>query len=1116
MLQPRDHAPRPSVPRRLGRLLLAAAGAAALLLSPAGVAQDASPAPFLQWFDGSFESMNARSADVFMAGYGAVWVPPPGRADSGNQSVGYDVYDRFDLGSWDNKTLYGTEAGLRRWADNLHRQGGRLHIDTVINHNGFSDAGTPGFIESGGYPGFFLQNPDGDDDPFGVPGTDGDFHSRFETGDLRGRLAGLIDIDHTQDFRFIRNPVPGFGPEPGVHGGNVPAGTTDFFGRLANVPDENNRRFYPDRDGPFISVFDPTTGEQDIRIYRFNTADPPAGDPVGENATEYLMRYMQWMVQDVGVDGLRIDAAKHFDPFVMERLDRAVYRANPRTLLDGSTDHVFSYSEAFLGDRAELLSYKKTDIDPNDPGRIGGNRDALDFAFHFAQKANLTGNGQQNDWRNLVRADMDSFDDGLINGSAGVKFVASHDEFGPGLSNVAHAQMLMLPGNNVVYFNAKEFGDGRDFPKDGRGDALGGVFGNTITDLVEIRNTHGRGDYRERWLEKENYAFERSGSLLVLLSNRTDAGFDERRIDVDFAFGTTLVELTGNAQRRGDIAELITVDDDFFGGPGRATVRFARNDDGRDEGYLIYGLATPDSAEGIELAQASGSVAVLEGGNTNPSSFANATTRLTDLHVITDDQFTLRLETQARTLTGTRLENGQLVQRAIRDRDADGDNALFRINGGLDANGINPFGTLTGVDFDQPGSVSYGFEQFVTTNRAGFFADDGNGLFEQLIDATGLAEGEHYLTVRAFRHRDDGGPAVYQDFKKVIYVDRLDPIASLIELKAVNTPGEGDFDVIVQSDDFTADNMHVFFNLGAALSDAEVLAMLDGDSQSERVDINLFKKFAGGLGAGNHAVTVVTFEQTGNRNVQRFAGTAIDATRGRGLGLGDINFDGALTAGDLSGDGSFEQVLYTRNRSFNAAADLNADGRVDNRDLFLLGDTLTAATADAATLDEYETVLRRRGNVNQAFGTDGFDIDFLFDQVGTSPTDDYSAWLYDLDVDGQIGRGDVDTLVQTILNTQYGDANLDGAVSLADFQILQINFAQAGSWIEGDFNGDGQVSLADFQILQLNFGFANAGQFTATAADFAVLEAFAATIPEPGTALLLLSGAAVLVRRRRA
>ena len=66
-----------------------------------------------------------------------------------------------------------------------------------------------------------------------------------------------------------------------------------------------------------------------------------AGDPVDENATGYLMRNAQWLMQVIGVDGLRIDAAKHVQGFVLDFIDRAVYRQNLRRLLDGSQKDVF-------------------------------------------------------------------------------------------------------------------------------------------------------------------------------------------------------------------------------------------------------------------------------------------------------------------------------------------------------------------------------------------------------------------------------------------------------------------------------------------------------------------------------------------------------------------------------------------------------------------------------------------------------------------------------------------------------------------------------------------------------------------------------------------------------
>ncbi len=901
----------------------AAACGLALLWTTAAWGQDVSPRAFLQWFESPYQTTVNRAPDLFMAGYGAVWLPPPGRADLSDFSVGYDVYDRFDLGRWDRKTLYGTEAGLKRTADMMHRMGSYLHIDAIINHNGFSDAGTSGFLNSGGYPGFLLRNPNGT--PTGQPGTDGDFNSAYDYGDLRGRLAGLIDINHATNHRFVRHPVPGVEPVPGNHGGNLPAGTTpDASGRLANVPLESNRRFYPDRDGPFISVFDPTTGEQNIRIYSYNTANPMAGDPVGENATGYLMRYLQWMVQHVGVDGFRIDAAKHVEGFAFNFLDRAVYRSNPRKHLDGSTNHVFSYGEVFDGNRDFLQSFVRKDINPSDIGRIGGNRDVLDFAQYFTLRDNLTGNGFANDWRNVVYADLDFHDDGLKNGSAGVKFVQSHDDFGPHLNNVAHAYMLMHPGNSVVYFNAKQFGNNRDFPKDGRGDALGGVFGDRVTDLVEIRNTHGRGNYRERWLEKELYAFERAGSMVVLLNNRLDSGFDSRTLNVDMPFGAYLVELTGNAKAwnqqvgNADIPEVVQVfNDTGFGTPNKINVRFLRNGGG-DRGYLIYGLPTPQSDNGIELSNVA---SVLEGGNPQGNAFSNGNTRLTDLFVIHDDSFQVKLATKAVNLLGS-----------LRDRDADGDNALVRINDGLDLNGNGV------VDFrtPAPASATYGFEQFTTFKQPGYFQGNGQGLYIQNIDATMLPEGVNFITVRAFRHREDGGPAVFSEFKKVVYIDRLPPISAPAGFKPFS--GTGNNDILIESIDHTADSVHLFLNLPLAMTQEQVLQLaMDGQGQMDRVDVNLFKQGFFGVPNGNNVFSIVTFEMTGTWNVQRFTGIMPTATRG--AGLGDLTMDEKFEGDDLD---LMIAAILSGDSIFHAPGDFTADGRVTAADWHALGQKLVA------------------------------------------------------------------------------------------------------------------------------------------------------------------------------
>src|SRR5688500_7582193 len=115
---------RSSLARAVSGVCCAALGT---LATPYASAQNISQPAILQWFDGSYKTMEYRMADYFMAGYGGLWTPPPGRADSGNGSVGYDVYDRFDLGSAGKSTQYGTETGLKNMIKEIHKVGGKSY-----------------------------------------------------------------------------------------------------------------------------------------------------------------------------------------------------------------------------------------------------------------------------------------------------------------------------------------------------------------------------------------------------------------------------------------------------------------------------------------------------------------------------------------------------------------------------------------------------------------------------------------------------------------------------------------------------------------------------------------------------------------------------------------------------------------------------------------------------------------------------------------------------------------------------------------------------------------------------------------------------------------------------
>jgi alpha-amylase len=1002
---------------------------ALLTVASSAWAVDVSAPAILQWFDSSYVTQRERVADFFQAGYGSTWIPPTGRADSGGQSVGYDVFDRFDLGSPTNQTLYGTEQGLRNFTSMMHQAGGSVVVDLIWNHNGFSDAGRTNFVAEGGYPGFVLTAP-------GL--VDGDFHGRYESGDLNGRLAGLIDIKHETNLQYIRTPVDPNDPR------NIPAGT------IWNRADPANARFYPDRNQPGTTAYNPLTG-QTVTLYDFNATDPMAGDAVPENSTGLLMRNARWLVNDVGVDGFRLDAARHFEPWVFGYFDQAVSGASRRTLLDGSPYQVFSFSESASTDRNNLLTqFVRKDVGSLPAGQIAGNRDALDFAQFWPVKQNLSANGSTNDFRNMVYAGLDYYDDGRINGSSGVVFVQSHDDFGPDMMNVAYAFSLMRPGNAIVYYNAYEHYDPfRDFPKPGRGDALGN-FGDAITTLVDLRNRYGRGDFRERWLEKENYAFERSGAALVMLSNRNDAGYDSRTMQVDFALGSRLIELTGNAASANAAAgstvipEVLTVTG--TASSRSVTARFLRND-GRDQGYLVYGLPTPRSAVGIEFTGAGvGSVIAgddppeFTGGENSTQTgqilVANAQARLADMQVITGDAFTVRLATQAVTLPG-----------GYRDRHADGDVAMLRINEGLDLNGNGQ------VDVVDPGDVSYGFEAFTTTSQPGFFQANGNGLFAQAIDASTLPEGMNFLTVRAYRHRDpasggDGGPAVYSDFKQTLYVDRLPPESAVQEFRSF-AGGTGNNDVWIRSVDGTAATVNVFQNVAATVPDSTILAWANaGLGKTDQLDGDLFKTGFFGVPNGNNVYTVVTREITGHTNIQRLTGLTPDSARG--AGFGDLNFDGTRTASDIAGgSGSFEAVLGSKNSVFNPAADVTGDGLVDTRDLLALEPLLTGTGAASSALTGVKI---RRAD----FSGDGLanetDLGILRTRVGLPAAGD-DLWRWDLDVDGAVTDADV-----TVLQQGFKVAATAGVPTTLTWTGTDGMAGGAGAWTNSGLEWRGGVT----------------------------------------------------------
>ena len=77
-------------------------------------------------------------------GFTSLWLPPVHKAANLNgPSMGYDPYDYYDLGEFDQKgtvpTWFGSRSQLLELIRTAHGNGLSLIADVVINHNGGAD-----------------------------------------------------------------------------------------------------------------------------------------------------------------------------------------------------------------------------------------------------------------------------------------------------------------------------------------------------------------------------------------------------------------------------------------------------------------------------------------------------------------------------------------------------------------------------------------------------------------------------------------------------------------------------------------------------------------------------------------------------------------------------------------------------------------------------------------------------------------------------------------------------------------------------------------------------------------------------------------------------------------
>ena len=97
---------------------------------------------YFEWYlpdDGlHWKRTTEQAKELAESGINMVWLPPAYKGAAGNKSVGYDVYDTYDLGEFEQKgsiaTKYGTKKEYTDAVKALQKQGIEVLADVVLNH----------------------------------------------------------------------------------------------------------------------------------------------------------------------------------------------------------------------------------------------------------------------------------------------------------------------------------------------------------------------------------------------------------------------------------------------------------------------------------------------------------------------------------------------------------------------------------------------------------------------------------------------------------------------------------------------------------------------------------------------------------------------------------------------------------------------------------------------------------------------------------------------------------------------------------------------------------------------------------------------------------------------
>lgn len=411
-----------------------------------------------------WNKLEADAGHLAELGISAVWIPPAYKAQD-QDDVGYACYDLYDLGEFDQKgsvrTKYGTKEELVRAINTLHEHGISVYLDAVMNHKAGAD----------------------EKERFAVRKVDEE--NRDE------EISDTYEIEGWTAFTF-----------PGRKGKY-----SDFIWHWYH-----------------FSGTDYDAGRDDSGIYKIQGKDKGWSNNVdGENGNyDYLMcanidyhhpevieemkRWGLWVVQELNLDGFRLDAVKHINTvFIQDFIC---------TMRDAFGEQFYFVGEYWKDAPDDLSDYLDAE---------GYAVDLFDVTLHYNFAA-AAEQGAAYDLQQLLDGALVSTHPALA-----VTFVDNHDSQ-PGQSlesavadwfkPAAYALILLMEKGYPCVFYGDYYGIGGQEP----------VHQQTLDILLKLRSTKAYGQQDNYFDAPGCVGFVRRGceehpgsGLALLISNGEDS-----------------------------------------------------------------------------------------------------------------------------------------------------------------------------------------------------------------------------------------------------------------------------------------------------------------------------------------------------------------------------------------------------------------------------------------------------------------------------------------------------------------------------------------------------------------------------------------------------------------